>query len=128
MSPKTTFSKDELKMPQEHFGVVEEHSSHLGIILGILIVFLMLLLAGLYVWGVYLQEQQSAPVLPPTVERPTAEENNEPESTNAEADVDTITAISTSDEMGPIESDLNSTTILPTLDADISAIGAELGE
>jgi cytoskeletal protein RodZ len=125
MSPKMKFSKDELKMPQERFGIVEEHSSHLGIILAILIIFLMLIFAGLYVWGTFMQEQQNLP-LTPQVERPSAQENNEPESTNAEADVETITAQSTSDEIATIDSDLQSTLILPTLDAELSAIEAEL--
>lgn len=125
MSAKKTFSKNELKMPQESFGSASEHSSHLGIILGILIVFLMLILAGLYVWGEMLQQENFNGFMQPTAERPSDEANNEPESNNAEADVETITAVSTSDEIDAITADLESTTILPTLDAEISAIEAE---
>lgn len=122
------FSKDELKLPEEQFGSVtkEEHSSQLAIILGLLIIFLMLILGGLYVWGEYLQED-SIPTQPAPLSdtRPTDEENNEPESTTAEAEVETMSALSTSDEFSALEADLASTDI-DNLDAEKTAIEAEL--
>lgn len=123
---KNTFSKDELKMPEERFGVTESHekTSYVGIILGVLIVVLMLILAGLYMWSQLLQNQSPA-VVPQESARPTAEQNNEPESTNAEADVQVLQTMSTSDEISTIESDLDSTN-LDGIDAELTAIDAEL--
>lgn len=123
---KNTFSKDELKMPEERFGVTESHekTSYVGIILGVLIVVLMLILAGLYMWSQLLQNQSPA-VVPQESAQPTAEQNNEPESTNAEADVQVLQTMSTSDEISTIESDLDSTN-LDGIDAELTAIDAEL--
>lgn len=123
---KNTFSKDELKMPEERFGVTESHekTSYVGIILGVLIVVLMLILAGLYMWSQLLQNQSPA-VVPQESAQPTAEQNNEPESTNAEANVQVLQTMSTSDEISTIESDLDSTN-LDGIDAELTAIDAEL--
>ena len=126
------FKKEELKMPEESFGVSsavtgEVHSSHLAVILGVLILLLMLLLGGLYAWGVYLRQSTTPAPMPIQVERPTAEENNEPESTNAEAQVETMSALSTSDELGAIEADLSGTDV-ENLTAEESAIEAELSK
>jgi hypothetical protein len=125
------FKKEELKMPEESFGVSsvpsEEHSPQLGLILGILIVFLMLILAGLFLWGEYIHQSTTPPVIEVQVERPTPEENNEPESTNAEAQVETMSALSTSDEIGAIESDLSGTDV-ENLTAEETAIEAELNK
>lgn len=120
------FSKDELKLPEEQFGSVtkEEHSSHLAIILGLLIIFLMLILGGLYVWGEYLQVSSvPTPIVEDT--RPTPEENNEPESTTAEAQVETMSALSTSDELSALKADIEGTPI-NSLDAERRAVEAEL--
>lgn len=123
------FSKEELKMPEESFGTIatEEHSSHLAVILGLLIVFLMLILAGLYIWGEYLQEPPVAQQVTLPVTRPTAEENNEPESTNAEAEVETMSALSTSDEISAIEADIAGTNV-DNLMSEETAIEAELNK
>lgn len=116
----------EMKMPEESFGNLgtKESTSYLGMVLGILIVVLILILGGLYIWGETIQKQLS-PSTEVQVERPTAEENNEPESTNAEADVEILETTSTSDEITSIEADLGSTN-LDTLDSDLTAIDAEL--
>lgn len=121
MKNTSNFSKDEMKMPEEQFGgfTPEDQPSHLGIILGVLIVVLMLILGGLYLWSTSLQEQ--APVIPEDTLRPSAEENNEPESNNAEADAQTLETVSSSDTIESIEADLQSTN-LDTLDADAQAI------
>jgi flagellar basal body-associated protein FliL len=112
-----------MKMPEEQFGgfTQEEKSSHLGVILGVLIVVLMLILGGLYLWSTSLQEEQ--PVIAPDTERPTAEENNEPESNNAEADAQALETTSTSDEIDAIEADIQSSNI-DTVDSDMTAIDA----
>lgn len=122
---KPLFTRDELKMPAEGFGTKPQNNtpSYIGIILGILIVMLVLILGGLYLWGeLILKNQQTVPV---DTLRPTASENNEPESNNAEADVETLGAMSTSDEIDAINADLESTTI-NELDADLNAIDAEI--
>lgn len=102
----------------------EETPSYIGIILGILIVVLIILLGGVYMWGEIVQKNENQSPQP-TVTRPTTEENNEPESTNAEADVETLGAMSTSDELDAIEADLGST-IISDPEADLTAVETEL--
>jgi len=76
----------------------------------------------MYYWFLTLE---SAEVEPAPIERPSREENNEPESTTAEAQVDTMQAVSTSDEITAIEADVEATN-LESLDAELNAIDAEL--
>ena len=116
-------STEEFKMPEEKFGItkLQEPPSHFGIILGVLIVVLAILLGGLYLWSTSLQ----VPVVAPVVQRPTPEENNEPESNNAEADVQILQTLSTADEITAIEADIDSTN-LEEMDAELQAIEAEL--
>jgi hypothetical protein len=59
------------------------------------------------------------------IERPTAEENNEPESTTAEARVQASQTLSSSDELSSIEADLTGTDDLE-LEADFAAIESVL--
>jgi len=94
-----------------------------GPVLFILVVLLIGILGGMYYWFVVLQNQATTPV--PVPVRPTAEQNNEPESTNAEAEVESMGALSTSDEITAIEADLEST-LLNNLDAELLQIEAEL--
>lgn len=101
----------------------EKHGM-LGPVVGVLVIVLVLILGGLYLWGTTLQNETPTPYIP-SVERPSAEANNEPESTNAEADVETMSAVSTSDEIEAIEADIESTE-LDELDAELDAIEAEL--
>ncbi|MFT7507007.1 MAG: hypothetical protein ACI92I_000144 [Acidimicrobiales bacterium] len=127
-SQEPVVTPNEMKMPEEAFGgssiTTEEPTTHLGIILGVLIVLLILILSGLYLWTTTLTSE--APIVnTPVVERPTAEENNEPESTKAEAEVETLQAVSTSDEIDAIEADIESTNF-DELDAEMEAITAEL--
>jgi len=126
-APETS-GDDALKMPEESFSAIpemsEDKTAHLGAILGILIVILVLILAGLYLWGMTMTEEpyvEEAPV----VTRPAPEENNEPESTNAEAEVETMGALSTSNSIEAIEADLESTD-LDSLDAELDTIDSEL--
>lgn len=84
---------------------------------------LVTILAGLYYWFVILQTDYTIPVTPST--RPAPEQNNEPESTTAEADVSALTTVSSSDELDAIASDLEATD-LQSLDAELLDIEAEL--
>ncbi len=125
-SQEQIISEEELKMPEEKFGVTvtaPDRSTYLGIILGVLIMLLIIILAGLYMWGSTLSSPQTTNT--PANQRPTAEENNEPESANAEADVETFQALSNSTEIDAIQADIDSTNI-DELDAELNAIDAEL--
>jgi len=120
-------SDSEMKMPEERFGVTaaeDDQTTHLGIILGVLIVLLVLILGGLYLWGTTLTTTPDVQIAP-VAERPTAEENNEPESTTADAQVQALETVSTSNEIEAIEADIESTD-LDELDAELEAIDAEL--
>lgn len=101
--------------------VEPEHKLISAPILILLMLLLLLILGGLGYWYLSLEE----PAMIEEFTRPTAEENNEPESTTAEAQVETMQAVSTSDEIPAIEADLESTN-LDSLDAEIQAIEAEL--
>jgi hypothetical protein len=87
-----------------------------------LIVLLLIILTGLLAWLFVLQENTELPEIVSL--RPTAEENNEPESTTAEAAVVTQQAVSPSDELPSIENDLSGTNDidLEPLFADIEAM------
>lgn len=100
-----------------------ERTSRVGLIIGVVIILVTIALIGLYVWN---QLMVNAPVTaPPTPERPTAAENNEPESTTAEAETEVLQVVSTSDELSAIEADLDATN-LETIDTELNAIEAEL--
>jgi len=119
-------SNEEMKMPEKvTTHTVDNDSSRNpvnGIIIAVLVILLLCILGGMYYWFSQLTNQV-APA--PTIERPTAEENNEPESTTAEAAVESQTAMSTSDEISAIEADIEATD-LESLDAELNAIDAEL--
>ena len=117
--PETAVSKDTSPAPST--------APLNGIIILILILLLVFILGGLYMWFSQLMmgDSPSTTQPAPVVERPTAEENNEPESTTAEAAVETQQALSTSDEIAAIEADLEATD-LDALDAELNAIDAEL--
>jgi hypothetical protein len=135
MDPKETnetpvhapdLSGEKMKMPENSPATKtvahNESKSLYGLVLFLLTVLLIALLGGMYYWF----SQLTAQIEPATVvERPTAEENNEPESTTAEAAVETQGALSTSDEIAAIEADIEATD-LDTLDAELNAIDAEL--
>lgn len=119
-------SDEEMKMPETAVTKSTETQSTAplnGIIIFILITLLVFILGGLYVWFTELTLQDS--VTTQAVERPSAEMNNEPESTTAEAAVETQAALSTSDEIQAIEADLEATD-LDGIDAELNAIDAEL--
>lgn len=94
-----------------------------GPILILLVALLIAVLAGMYYWLTVMQANTA--IAPSVISRPTAAENNEPESTTAEAQVEMMQAVSSSDEINAIEADLESTN-LDSLDAELNAIDAEM--
>lgn len=126
MALKKSIKKEELQMPKEQFGARnhQDAPSYIGIVLGVLIVILICILGGLYMWSETLKKNEQVPA---TLEsgRPTVEENNEPESTNAEAEVETLNALSPSNELGAIEADLQNTQVTEP-EADLNAVDATM--
>jgi len=120
------YEGEPMKMPENSRSTeanVEKSSVINTPILFTLGILLLVILGGMYYWFSTLEDAQTIPT--PTVERPTAEENNEPESTTAEAQAGTMLTTSTSDEIEAIEADIEGTN-LETLDAELDAIDAEL--
>lgn len=119
------FSGEEMKLPENAIPPSQPEKSVVSapvlLLLGLLLVGL---LAGLYLWFNNLNSTPE-PVPAPVIERPTPEENNEPESTTAEARTDNLEIMSTSDEISAIEADIEATD-LESLDAELEAIEAEL--
>ena len=121
-SSETQFNSDAMKIPE---GSVVNSPARVsgkgfGLVLGLLFVVLLLILGGMYYWFVSVQ--------PATLEsygRPTAEENKEPESTNARAGADALTTLSTSNELEAIRADIESTDI-QGINSDMQAIEAEI--
>ncbi len=93
-----------------------------GPILVLLVILLVAILGGMYRWFVLLDNDISAI---PAGLRPTAEQNNEPESTTAEARVEAMGVVSNSNEIPAIEADIESTE-LESLESELNAIEAEL--
>ncbi len=93
-----------------------------GVVIAVLAIMLIALFAGLIYW--YVVANREIPIAP-TPSRPTYETNKEPESTNASAQVDGFGVVSTSDELGSIEADLESTN-LDSLEAEMTQIDEEV--
>ena len=118
--------KYKLKLPVDTVLETEETTrqfSAVPILLGV-VALLVAILAGRYFWFVF--EPNTPAEIENSSQRPTAEENDEPESTTAEARTDTLEAMSESINLDVIESDLSGTFIDP-LDLQIGAIEAALG-
>lgn len=94
-----------------------------GPVLVLLAVILLMLLGGLYYWFTVLKTDTASTTAP--IDRPSREDNNEPESTTAEAQTDTFGVVSSSNELAAIEADIEATN-LDALDAELNAIDAEL--
>ncbi len=105
--------------------VSDDKPSNFGVIIGLLITILAMVFIGLYIWS----ELMTRAVVPtgPTIERPTAAENNEPESTTAEASAEVLNVVSTSDELEAIEADLEAT-VMGDFESDLQAVEAELSQ
>ena len=130
MSNKATISQEEPTVSEGNVGsgeLLTEKPSYFGIILSILIVVLMCILGGLYIWSEHILKNNTSESGIPSSSRPTPEQNNEPESTTAEAHVETLGAMSTSDEIDAIEADLEATTMNDEVfEAELGTIDAEL--
>ncbi|MEN9920779.1 MAG: hypothetical protein RL538_672 [Candidatus Parcubacteria bacterium] len=120
-SPLPNLKDEPMKLPEQH--AYEPESVTNGPILILLVALLLAVLGGMFYWFSMLGKD--SPVIVPTVLRPTAEQNNEPESTTAEAQAEAYGVVSTSDEVPAIEADIEGTN-LDSLDAELDAIEAEL--
>ncbi len=109
----TPETNPKMHMPPGYGGKV-----HTGPVLAILIIVLVLILGGLYIWGALLSKDT------PLYEEPSLI-NNEPETPRAEADRQIFEIVSPSDDLSAIETDIESTN-LDTLDTDVHTIGIEL--
>lgn len=122
--PRNNQDQD-MKMPEQVFTdtpAEPEPPSVSGALIVAIIIVLVVILGGLYLWSMSLNQSYDES---PSVTRPTAEENNEPESTQAEAEVASQAAVSTSDELSPIEADLSATN-LDSLDAELQIVEDEI--
>lgn len=118
-----TFDASELKMPDGSTPLSHNRSERtIGIVLVVLILALLLILGGLYLWyqaafspdvAVNEPEERFVPDMP-----------NEPEMPNAMADIQKLNTVSSSNDLGAIEADLMSTD-LETLDAEVTSIDSE---
>jgi hypothetical protein len=91
-------------------------------IIVLLFLILVSILAGFYYWYTIVMSEQ---VITETGTRPTDEQNNEPESTTAEARTGLMDVVSTSDELDAIAADAQSTN-LEDLTTEIAPIEADL--
>jgi hypothetical protein len=98
----------------------DTHNAHVGPILGMLVVVLILILGGLYLWGGMLAKNETATRVERTLP------NNEPETPRAEADRDILMTTSESVEIDAIYADLESTN-LDSLDTELDTIDVEMG-
>ena len=117
------FEGEEMKLPtvrSERTAPVAKNQSLLTWpIIILLFLILIAILGGLYYWYILVTK----PEMIDTLLRPTAEQNNEPESTTAEARTGVTDVVSTSDEPGAIRADLTSTQFedIDTLTAPIES-------
>lgn len=124
---KPDFEGAEMKYPQNSQIEPAEPANKLvsGPVLLFLALLLIAVLAGMYYWFMTLSNPNEPAPAPAAAERPTAAENNEPESTTAEVQTESLQVLSTSDEIDAIEADLESTD-LDELDTELTTIEAEL--
>lgn len=104
-------------MPEENLN--QTHHAHMGPILAGLLILLVLVFIGMYLWGASIATNTASipePVIP----------NNEPETPRAVADQQIFETLSPSDELDAIDADLGSTNF-DSLDTDLNTIEAEFG-
>lgn len=109
-----------LKFPGQYAERLQKPHTFRWILLGFIVV-LIAILAGLLIWLYTLQQPEASPQ--PAATRPTAEENNEPESTTAEAAAQTQAVMSPSTDLDAIATDLAGTKIID-LEASFADIEA----
>lgn len=120
------FEGEAMHLPKTKVNATVENDSNPRLLNAPIIVLLFLILvailAGFYYWYTIVMSEQ---VIPQTGTRPTPEQNNEPESTTAEARTGLMNVVSTSDELDAIAADAQSTN-LEDLTTEITAIEADL--
>ena len=125
MTKEPNFEGEEMKLPEsdeQYLDAEKPQTKSSPWVLVFLFIFLSLILAGLIYWY---QLATQLPLLEPAPTRPTAEMNQEPETTNAVAEVESLDVMSTSDEIPAIEADLESTD-LNNLETELLQIETEL--
>lgn len=121
--PNNIQNLDDATIKKPEYQVYEPESVTNGPILVLLIALLLAVLGGMFYWFTMLDK--GGVIISPTSLRPSAEQNNEPESTTAEARTEAYGVVSTSDEIPAIEADVEGTN-LDSLDGELDAIEAEL--
>ena len=120
------FENEEMHVPSSRSSAPlpgpEAHRLLSAPIIILLFLILLVILAGFYYWYTLVMQDQ---VVPQTNVRPTAEQNNEPESTTAEARTGLMNVVSTSDELEAIAADAQSTN-LEDLTSEITPIETDL--
>ena len=97
--------------------ILSHTSNERGLIIGFLTGTLILLLIGLYFWGSRLSTAPESVFIAP--------ENHEPETPRADADIQILKTVSSSDEISSIKADLDSTN-LDSLDKELDLIDNDL--
>ncbi len=121
MENEPKFEGEKMKMPsQKLVDSLLNSSQPKGIFIIILFVALAMILVGIFFWYKTLT---AVPEVTPTATRPTTETNKEPETTTAAAQVESFSALSTSDEINAIEADIESTN-LDSLETELQQIEA----
>jgi len=117
------FEGDEMKLPSQQPTKMTQDKTVLNLtIIIILTIVLLFILGGLY-YAWKLNIEYIAPA--PDQSRPTLETNREPETPTATAQIEGLSALSTSDEIVTIEADLEST-LLDSFESELTQIEAEL--
>jgi hypothetical protein len=98
-----------------------KQSPSLASVVSLVIIVVVVCVGALYLWGSTLSVDD---LIDTPVTEPATPANNEPETPRAKADVETLGAMSTSDELGAISADLDSTHV--DLDSDVQAMEAEV--
>ncbi len=106
-------------MPQGNPIVPQKESKPMGALIGAIIVIILLIAGGIYVWSTRIQPQITAPENAQTVADNTAA--LEESATAPDTMIDTLTSQSSSDEVTSIEADLNATD-LNSIDKELQSI------
>lgn len=122
MKKEIPINQDDLQVVPARPPIPEAENIANGPILILLIILLLAILGGMYRWFVILD--RDVPIIPSSL-RLNALQNNEPESTTAEARIEAYGVVSTSDEIPAIEADIEGTN-LDELEGELDAIEAEL--
>lgn len=96
--------------------LLQEKSVTRGLLIGIMGGTLLLILGGLFLWGTIVFKEPPATFVPPP--------NNEPETPRADADIQILKTVSSSDELSSIRTDLDSTN-MDALDKELELIEAD---